>query len=99
MVLIPFACIKRKQGNFKPEIPFQNNTGLPWTASQKALSNIHEKYVLVPADKAANNVNVIWRKFYIDVLSNELKSIHTYKKVNTSEMEIFDSHDSFKTWY
>ena len=32
---VPFACIKRKQGNFKPEIPFQNNTGLPWTASQK----------------------------------------------------------------
>ena len=32
---VPFACIKRKQGNFKPEVPFQNNTGLPWTASQK----------------------------------------------------------------
>jgi len=32
---VPFACIKRKQGNFKPELPFQNNTGLPWTASQK----------------------------------------------------------------
>jgi len=26
---------------------------------KKALSNIHEKYVLVPADKAANNVIVI----------------------------------------
>jgi len=32
---VSFACIKRKQGNFKPELPFQNNTGLPWTASQK----------------------------------------------------------------
>ena len=63
--------------------------------AKQALSNIHEKYVLVPADKAANNVIVIWKKFYIDVLSNELKSIHTYKKVNNSEMEIFDSHDSF----
>jgi len=51
--------------------------------------------VLVPVDKAANNVIVIYKKFYIDVLSNELKSIHTYKKVNNSEMEIFDSHDSF----
>ena len=27
----------RKQGNFKPEIPFQNNTGLPFTASQKGV--------------------------------------------------------------
>ena len=36
---------------------------------KKALSNIHEKYVLVPADKA-NNVIVIWNKFYIDVLFN-----------------------------
>jgi len=62
---------------------------------KKALSNIHEKYVLVPADKAANNAIIVWKKFYVDVLSNELKSIHTYKKVNNSEMEIFDSHDSF----
>jgi len=61
---------------------------------KKALSNIHEKYVLVPADKAANNVIIVWKKFYIDVLFNELKSIHTYKLVNNSEMEIFDSHDS-----
>jgi len=35
---VPFACIKRKQGNFKPEVPFQNNTGLPWTASQKNMT-------------------------------------------------------------
>jgi len=25
---VPFACINRKHGNFKPEIPFQNNTGM-----------------------------------------------------------------------
>jgi len=31
----------------------------------------------------------------LPVLSNELKSIHTYKNVNNSKMEIFDSHDSF----
>jgi len=38
---VPFACIKRKQGNFKPEVPFQNNTGLPWTASQKVRVKRH----------------------------------------------------------
>ena len=35
------------------------------------------------------------KKIYLDILSNELKSVQTYQKVNTSEMEIFALHDSF----
>ena len=30
-----------------------------------ALSNIHDTYVLVPADKAANNVIIVWKKIYL----------------------------------
>ena len=29
-------------------------------------------YALVPADKAANNVVVVWRLYYIDTLKREL---------------------------
>ena len=29
-------------------------------------------YVLVPADKAANNVEVVWRLYYFDTLKHEL---------------------------
>jgi len=35
------------------------------------------------------------KKVYLDILSNKLKSVQTNQRVNTSEMEIFASHDSF----
>ena len=33
-----------------------------------SLSNLHENYVLVPADKAANNVIVVCKKYFLDVI-------------------------------
>ena len=36
-------------------------------------------YVLVPADKAANNVVVVWRLFYINTLKRELVDTNAYK--------------------
>ena len=30
------------------------------------------KYVLIPTDKAANNVEVVWRLHYVDILEREL---------------------------
>jgi len=38
---------------------------------------------------------LLYEKIYLDILSNELKSVQTYQRVNTSEMELFASHDSF----
>ena len=36
-------------------------------------------YVLVPADKAANNVVVVWRLYYINTLKRELVDTNAYK--------------------
>ena len=36
-------------------------------------------YVLVPADKAANNVVVVWRLYYINTLKRELVDTYAYK--------------------
>ena len=36
-------------------------------------------YVLVPADKAANNVVVVWWLYYINTLKHELVDINAYK--------------------
>ena len=35
-------------------------------------------YILVPADKAANNVIVVCKKYYLDVVLKELESTNTY---------------------
>ena len=37
-----------------------------------ALWELHNEYVLVPADKASNNIIIICKKYYTEVLRNEL---------------------------
>ncbi|MCP4490063.1 MAG: hypothetical protein GY820_22510, partial [Gammaproteobacteria bacterium] len=36
------------------------------------LQDLHNKYVIVPADKAANNYVFVCKKYYFDVLTKEL---------------------------
>ena len=51
-------------------------------------------YVLVPADKAANNVVVVWRLYYIlNTLKRELVETNAYKlQPSLSESVIVDGH-------
>ena len=37
------------------------------------LHKLHANYVLVPAEEAANNVIVVWKKYYTDILAKALK--------------------------
>jgi len=39
------------------------------------------------------------KKIYLDIISNELKSVQTSQRVNNSKIEIFASHDSFNNKY
>ena len=52
----------------------------------------HMKYVLAPADKAANNVVVVWRLYYINTLKQELGSTKTYERISTDERSIVNTH-------
>ena len=73
------------------------------------LQSVHNNFVLVPADKAANNVIIICKKFYFEVLAKELGVSSngpslgnaTYEKCAASEKNIIK--DSFvisiKVWY
>ena len=50
-------------------------------------------YVLVPADKAANNVVVVRRLYYINTLKRELVDTNAYKlQPSLSERVIVDGH-------
>ena len=42
------------------------------------LNQLQEKYVFVPRDKAANNISVICKQFYIKTMLNELKVYDLY---------------------
>ena len=56
------------------------------------LDTLHENFVLVPADKAANNVIVVRKKYYMDVVINELSSTSTYAGVHVDCMDVVCRH-------
>ena len=62
------------------------------------LNQLQEKYVFVPTDKAANNISVICKQFYIKTMLNELKvydlntSSNTYQNSNLTPDEVLRQH-------
>ena len=63
------------------------------------LDNLHDKFVLVPADKAANNVVLICRTYYYQCLVKELgigerKNKSTYERTMFSKEDILNNHKS-----
>ena len=49
---------------------------------------LHRKYVLVPADKVANNVVVVCRSHYINTLKQELSGTKAYKETFEEEKSV-----------
>ena len=46
---------------------------------KQGIQEFHRKYVLVPADKAANNAAVVCRLHYINTLKQELNGTKAYE--------------------
>ena len=59
---------------------------------KQGIQEFHRKYVLASADKAANNVVVVWRLYYINTLKQELGSTKTYERISTDERSIINTH-------
>ena len=36
------------------------------------MERFHQQYVLVPADKAGNNIIIVCKKYYVEVIMNEM---------------------------
>ena len=60
----------------------------------KYLKEFHKQFVLVPADKASNNIIVVCKKFYVDVVLQELgnSSGSAYQQSFCVETEIISDH-------
>ena len=59
---------------------------------KQGIQEFHRKYVLAPADEAANNVVVVWRLYHINTLKQELGSTKTYEQISTDERSIDNTH-------
>ena len=56
------------------------------------MEKLHSKYVFAPADKAANNVIIIWKRSNVEVLKEELNSTSTYVPAQLTKDKLFLRH-------
>ena len=68
----------------KPKSTFRHLT--------QGIQDFNRKYVLVPADKAANNVVVVWRLHYINTLKQERSGTNVYKETSEEEKSVVKGH-------
>ena len=61
---------------------------------KQGIQEFHRKYVLVPANKAANNVVVVCRLHYINTLKQELSGTKAYEETSIDEKSVFYSHSN-----
>ena len=59
---------------------------------KQGIQEFHSKYVLVPADKAANNAVVVCRPHYVNTFKQELDGIKAYLETNTDELSVVNAH-------
>ena len=59
---------------------------------KKKMEKLHLTYVFAPADKAANNVIIIWKRHYVEVLKCELNSTSTYAPAQLTKDQLLVHH-------
>ena len=77
--------------NNKPKSVFSD------TDVTRHLADLHNRYVIAPADKASNNVDVVCKTYYFECLQRELDlddstSNTSYKRITYSKNEILRNH-------
>jgi hypothetical protein len=59
---------------------------------KKGIQDFHNRFALAPADKASNNVIIVWRIHYINIRTEELNSTNAYTLTFSSESDIVAAH-------
>ena len=84
MVEFHFYCNNLELLPPKPKFTFRH--------LKKRILEFYRRFVLAPADKAANNIVVIWKRYYINTLKQELVTAKTYEHNRLDEPSIVDRH-------
>ena len=54
------------------------------------LSQLHDDFVLTPVDKASNNVAIVCKRYYLDVMSSEIENSPTFELVSDDSAAFLD---------
>ena len=80
--LCSFLVLYNRRFNFTlviQNLSFKPKTYCVFPHLKCGIQDFHTKYALVPADKAANNVVVVLRLYYVDTLKREFIDTNHYK--------------------
>jgi hypothetical protein len=81
----------------------ETSLNMPKELLEALLSSLHDKYIIVPADKASKNIVFVCKSYYFECLIKELginsntSSNTTYKPISFDKDEILANHRSFMT--
>ena len=78
--------LSKRMNNYKVKYSSRNKCSLTSPKVKRVLCNIHEKFVVVPMDKATGNIAIICKRFYATILCEELglttgKETQVYDKI------------------
>ena len=59
---------------------------------KKKMEKLHRKYVFAPADKAANDVIIIWKRHYVELLKGALNSTSAYAPAQLTKDQLLVYH-------
>ena len=59
---------------------------------KQGIQEFHRKYVLIPADKVANNAAVVLRLHYINTLNQELDGTRAFTETESDEILVVNGH-------
>lgn len=71
-----------------------NNT-LTKSKNRNELEKLKNKWVFTPTDKAANNITIVCKKHYMDLLDEEIFNSGNFIKSNESTISILDNHTKY----
>ena len=83
--------VQQKLDNYSP---FSFNNVLSKPEVKEELQRLQDIYVFTPTDKAANNVSLVCKKFYIQLLQLEINS-DTYELSSETEADVLTRHNQF----
>ena len=92
--------VEQKIHTLKRKIkPKKTNPVLKQEEIIRYLENLHKQFVLVPIDKASNNVAIICKRYYVEVVLKEVGILATgnttYKKTDLTKDEIIDDNVTY----
>ena len=85
------VLIKKVKSKLNKSKTYRYNNILNKAAVKEELAKLQRDFVFIPVDKAANNVSIICKKYYIEVISNEIEQSSTFEHISNDKVQFLNT--------